>query len=67
MPREPEFTVGTTVRLKSGGHAMLVEEVAVFVGKHRYRCFWMDTFGGVLYADYPGDELERVGREESDD
>ena len=58
MPSQ-EFIVGDSVRSKSGGPFMLVEDIRLFLGWFRYRCMWMDAEGKLRYADFRGDELER--------
>ena len=60
MPNESRFPIGAAVRLKSGGSVMIVKEISLLLGKFRYRCLWVDTFGGILDGEYLGDELELV-------
>lgn len=57
MCTAPELPAGTLVRLKAGGPVMLVDQALRVKDLVRYRCFWLDSLGGVLYADYRHDEL----------
>jgi uncharacterized protein YodC (DUF2158 family) len=57
MCTAPELRTGTLVRLKAGGPVMLVDQAFRVKELVRYRCFWLDSLGGVLYADYRQEEL----------
>lgn len=60
-----ELRSGTHVRLKAGGPVMLVDQAFRVKDLVRYRCFWLDSLGGVvLYADYREEELVCVPENE---
>ena len=64
MCRASELQSGTHVRLKAGGPVMLVDQAFRVKELTRYRCFWLDSLGGVLYADYREEELVCVSEDE---
>ncbi len=63
MSQSHEFTVGTIVKLKSGGPEMTIQREVVFSTGNVLRCQW---FAGkkLESGDFPADSLELVAAEQ---
>jgi uncharacterized protein YodC (DUF2158 family) len=47
-----EFAIGDSVRLKSGGLIMQVDDTMIELGHVRYRCSWTDAAGHTRFSDH---------------
>lgn len=58
-----EFTVGSTVMLKSGGPRMIVEEYDDTPARERVKCAWFDTSNTLHRATFMPATLEHDDEE----